>query len=84
MTPVVFCAGNVKVPKTYVMTTLDNGLPFPVQEKFVEGTLAMKIVRLETRHSSFLVDTERVVEIIVEAAGGGNTSPIAFPTPQVS
>jgi hypothetical protein len=31
----------------------------------------MKIVRLETRHSSFLLEPERVVEIIVEAAGGG-------------
>jgi hypothetical protein len=37
MTPVDFCAGDVKVPKTYVTTTLDNGLPFPAQEKFVGG-----------------------------------------------
>jgi hypothetical protein len=41
-------------------------------------------MRLKTGHSSFLVDPERVVEIIVEAAGGGDTSPIAFPTPQIS
>jgi hypothetical protein len=70
MTPVEFCAGDLKVPKTYVMTTLDNGLPFAVQETFVEGTPGMKVVRLETGHSSFLVDPERVVEIIVGAAGG--------------
>jgi hypothetical protein len=38
MTPVEFRAGYVKAPKTYVMTTLDNGFPFSVQEKFVEGT----------------------------------------------
>ena len=70
MTPVEFCAEDVKVPKTYVMTTLDKGLPFPVQEKFVEGTPGMKIKRLETGHSSFLVCAEKVVEIIVEAARG--------------
>jgi hypothetical protein len=38
MTPVEFYANNVKVPKTYVMTTLNNGLPFSVQEKFVDET----------------------------------------------
>jgi hypothetical protein len=58
-------------PEDVCETTLDNRLPFPVQEEFVEGTPGMKVVRLETGHSSFLVDPERVVEIIVEAAGGG-------------
>jgi hypothetical protein len=71
MTPVDFCAGDVKAPKTYVTTTLDNGLPFPVREKFVGGTPGMKVVRLETGYSSFLVEPEKVVQIIVEAAGGG-------------
>jgi hypothetical protein len=34
-TPIEFCAGDLKIPKTYVMTLLDGGLPLPVQERIV-------------------------------------------------
>jgi hypothetical protein len=60
----------VKIPKTYVVTLVDKRLPVPVQEAFVAGTPDIKVVRLETAHSSFLVTPEKVVEIIVEAVGG--------------
>jgi hypothetical protein len=75
VTPVEFSAGELKIPKTYVMTLLDGGLPLPAQEMIVAGTPDMKVVKLETGHSSFLVVPERVAEIIVQAAeeseGGG-------------
>jgi hypothetical protein len=68
ITPVDFSAGELKIPKTYVMSLLDGGLPLPVQEKYVAGIPDMKVVKLETGHSSFLVVPEKVAEIIVHAA----------------
>ena len=38
ITPVEFSSGELKIPKTYVMTLLDGGLPLPAQEKIVAGT----------------------------------------------
>jgi len=67
-TPIEFCAEDLKIPKTYMMTLLDGGLPLKAQEKIVEGTPGTKVLRLETGHSSFLAVPEKVVEIIVQAA----------------
>jgi len=68
ITPIEFSAGELMIPKTYVMTLPDGGLPLPAQERFVAGTLDMKVVKLETDHSSFLVMPKRVADIIVQAA----------------
>lgn len=65
--PVDFVANDLKIPKTYVLAELDNGLLPAVQEAMCGGTPDMKVVRVQTGHSPFLGKPKEVRDIIINA-----------------
>lgn len=67
-TPVNYIAADVKIPKTYIVTEKDMAFP-PFAQKALAGTLKdIKIESMESSHSPFASQPERLAEIIVKAS----------------
>ncbi|KAK8052044.1 hypothetical protein PG993_003429 [Apiospora rasikravindrae] len=64
-----FVAGNVDVPKTYVVCTKDNIFPAPAQKALAQAS-GCKIVEIESDHSPFLSEGPRseLLQVISSAA----------------
>lgn len=67
-TPIDYSAGDLKIPMTYVLAELDQALVPPVQEAFAAGAPDVKMIRIQTGHSSMLAMPKEISEIIVQVA----------------
>lgn len=68
--PVHFAAGDVTVPKTYIICTQDMALPPAVQKAWAEGS-GCRTIEIETDHSPFMDDgrANQVIDVIIDVAG---------------
>lgn len=68
--PVHFAAGDVTVPKTYIVCAQDMAAPPQFQRAWAEAS-GCRAVEIESDHSPFLDDgrARQVVDIIVDVAG---------------
>ncbi|KAI0126275.1 Alpha/beta hydrolase fold-1 [Xylariales sp. AK1849] len=68
-TPTPVSPADLAISRTYVVCEKDNSVLLDSQEQILATTPGMKAVRLtDSGHSPFLSHTDRLVEIIVEAA----------------
>ena len=65
-TPTTVASPDINIPKTYIICEKDNAIPAPAQEMLSTG---MKVERVNAGHFPFLMEQDRVVEIIKQAAG---------------
>jgi hypothetical protein len=68
-TPVSSSANDLVIDRTYIVCENDQAVPLFVQEMYIAADPGMKMVRMNSGHSPFITQLDRLVGIIKKASG---------------